>query len=176
MKQYRQGDPAWAKELVGSAGNRRTMGAVGCLVTSLAMARNHLNPDLPHLTPLDVLNLLKKRANLWAQSSLIVHAATPHLDLDYDHRSRCFGAHPRLHVEALSAIKKGEAAIIHVSYNADTRPSHFVVAVNVDGDKIIAVDPADGTTITFVDGKAKTNRKTKTLYTIRSVLNMKGKK
>ncbi len=152
-----QRDPRWAKTLLGNS-STSTIGAYGCLVTSMAM--------LAGLTP-DVLNTrMKPRGFQPAGSACPACAATfdvqkfvpgaPALDrATASYPTRPF---PRTEIDQLIAyLREGRAAILEVDmipYPRNNKPDqHFVLAVGAYGsagsEQIVINDPWFGDQVTL---------------------------
>jgi hypothetical protein len=145
-----QGDPRWGKRTVGLG--QGTFGAVGCVVTSLAMALRFLGVRAG-ATPLQVQAAGLLRGNVWApgQSGCVVPAlvsaqvdVSPGVDLAGPGKVADKGALRELITETLA--KRG-VLLVAVDYDrslpkGDPIADHWVCCHAVDGDDVMISDPA----------------------------------
>lgn len=176
-----QGDPRWGRRTVGLG--QGTFGAVGCVVTSLAMALRFLGVRAG-ATPLQVQAAGLLRGNVWApgQSGCVVPAlvsaqvdVSPGVDLAGPGRVADKGALRELIMETLT--KRG-VLLVAVDYDrslpkGDPIADHWVCCYAVDGDDVLMADPATARTerllMSTLEGPVKWGKITRRYSVARAV-------
>jgi hypothetical protein len=143
-----QGDPQWAKATIGSS--TTTMQQAGCVLTALAIALRSLGID-SQATPVTVQ---AKALAAWRAGKLeapfLDNTAAAFIDrvgtasrLDVGAEVR--GRTGRLWSTLMTALNTGRA-LMHVDNRDDgvEQPHHWVLALRVDGPRVIYADPDGG--------------------------------
>jgi hypothetical protein len=142
LKVFRQADQEWARVDVGESDE--DMAAVGCLVSSLAMASNWLLDT--DITPADVNQWLLEDPACFIGANMVIHKAAEQVGLKAPAEDRVRGSPTDLKV-CLNKVfsKKGHAAILHVATDGGFKGRHFIFCNGLDENGDIQVaDPAPG--------------------------------
>jgi len=139
MVLFKQADRQWSRERLGLGTS--TIGASGCLLCSLLMAKQQLLPSEPTILPPDG-NALLLAAKAFHGSSLSVPVAAKALGLSAPDSERLRGVpDDRAAIEA--ALSKG-ACVLHVATDGGRTGRHFILALRIEGDEVVVADPALG--------------------------------
>lgn len=148
-----QGAPPHGRQTVGRG--TQTFGAVGCVVTSVAMALRFLGIRAGAM-PLDVQALGLARPGVWApgQSGCVIPELCRACDLDViDDMDGPGKAAPveRLRGFVVETLQAGGVVLVGVDYDRDApagdpTAEHWGCAFAIDGDDLLLADPATART------------------------------
>jgi GH25 family lysozyme M1 (1,4-beta-N-acetylmuramidase) len=139
IKPMSQKDPKWAGDKLGTSSV--TIGAYGCLITSVAMICNYYGKETdPGKINRDLISV-----NGYASGNLLRFAAVetiyPDIKVDWD----SYLSNPT-NAQINAVLKSGVPAIVQVDYKPDTPAldQHWVVVIGKDENGYLIADPIDG--------------------------------